>query len=410
MHRYLLFILVASSGGALCAGCGDSTQQVPDAASNCPDNEPPAAPTPPAARTGFAYGFDGNTEALYVFGGDVGTGQACAPQPVPAGDTWRYSLRCHWWINVNPPSAPPARSGAASAVEGPPVTQNRLIVFGGRGSSGLLNDVWALDLQSFQWLHLPAAGTPPAPREFATASFHATDDEILIFGGNTSEDAANPTPQNDLWSFSLIHNEWKQISAAGTPPPPRWRHARAFDQFSRNLYVGFGSAGPTDPPLRDLYIYDVGTARWRGGPSASGPSARTDTAMDFDQTSNQVVLFGGRDDGTLGFLNDYWTYNPGIHTWMINGSPDTIADASGQPCSRPADFVTVTPMTPERRASMLFVFASVFPFIYGGTGDCGKLDDVWNYLVNNAWVPLTPATIGESCAHSGRSGCSSLCQ
>jgi hypothetical protein len=57
----------------------------------------------------------------------------------------------------------------------------RIIVFGGRGSSGNFNDVHFFDLLTLQWTFLAVSGTPPSPR--SSSGMAADCGRVFIFGG-----------------------------------------------------------------------------------------------------------------------------------------------------------------------------------------------------------------------------------
>src|SRR5262245_36768982 len=122
--------------------CGDDSH--PPDASMC---EPELAR--PVARSGLAGVLDPSDQTLYVFGGDTGAGPACAQTPQAAADLWRYEVACKRWVAIPTELAPPARRGAAVALQETGSTR-RMIVFGGRagpaGAPLLLADVWAFDI------------------------------------------------------------------------------------------------------------------------------------------------------------------------------------------------------------------------------------------------------------------------
>src|SRR5205823_1201056 len=125
----------------------------------------------------FAGVFDLSTQSLWMFGGDLGQPLSCGLSGgSPSAETWRFDIRCKRFIQPTSTMSPPARTGAAVAHEGLPVQTTRMILFGGRGTQGLLGDLWALDFASSQWSPLTVTGTPPEPRENATLVFNGSND------------------------------------------------------------------------------------------------------------------------------------------------------------------------------------------------------------------------------------------
>jgi hypothetical protein len=379
--------------------------------------------TPPPLRSDFTGVFDVLTQSFYIFGGDPGQPLSCAPSGGAAsGEFWRYTIACKYWSQLNPMTMPPARTGAASAHEGFPANRNRMIMFGGRGASGLLNDVWAFDFATQTWSQLMIMGTAmPSPREHATIVYNSIYDQMIVFGGNAGPDPAQPMLLNDIWMLDMTmdKNAWTQLPAMGTgaqQPQPRIGHVSVYDDTPQVLYVGFGqNAGGTY--LRDMwaYFYDTSmmppTGKWTLHPISDGPSARIGAGM-ANTGSGRIVLFGGRDQD-LGPLNDIWNFSTGSSAkpWMIEVAGDTKLMDGGSACMRPSNFVTPVLTSPERRSGMLFAFGYPgFPYVVAGQGDCGDLIDVWTLLEGTGWLQLDKSTDDVSCARAMKTGCTSLCQ
>ena len=65
--------------------------------------------------------------------------------------------------------------------------KNRLVIFGGHGGVDYqrtaFNDLYELDLDSFEWRKPKTKGNPPEPRGGHMASLLAQKDKLMIFGG-----------------------------------------------------------------------------------------------------------------------------------------------------------------------------------------------------------------------------------
>lgn len=101
---------------------------------------------------------------------------------------------------------------ATEETEGSPATPARMLVFGGQAEvhsqalrvcvrtlpdahnhhfplspphqSGLLNDVWELNLETFRWSEWPAPeGVAPSPRANHTATYFPASNQLVVFGG-----------------------------------------------------------------------------------------------------------------------------------------------------------------------------------------------------------------------------------
>lgn len=65
--------------------------------------------------------------------------------------------------------------------------KNKIIIFGGHGgvdyNRTAFNDLYELDLDSFEWKKLKPKGNPPEPRGGHIASLQANSSKLLIVGG-----------------------------------------------------------------------------------------------------------------------------------------------------------------------------------------------------------------------------------
>jgi len=121
-------------------------------------------------------------------------------------DTWALS---NSWANVTPKSgARPAARDQHRAVYLAGLT--RMLLFGGRGTHGLLGDTWLYDPTVLAWTKLAIPG-PPARSLFAAG---ATKNNAYVFGG-----AGARGPLKDLWSFD--GRTWRTHRPSGTPPRAR---------------------------------------------------------------------------------------------------------------------------------------------------------------------------------------------
>ena len=68
--------------------------------------------------------------------------------------------------------------------------------------------------------------------------------------------------------------------------------------------------------------------------------------------------------------------------------------------------------SPERRQYQTFVsiLGEGRAILFGGKGDCGYLDDTWNFsFEDHQWTEIEPAGQGEACMRMGQEGCTDLC-
>ena len=140
--------------------------------------------TPPAARAATSAVYDPSSNVMTVYAGTA-TGS------VLLGDLWTLSNAnglggTPMWTQVSTAILPPPRSAHTAVYDS---ASNRMTVFGGGGSTGLLSDVWVLtdanDVSgSPAWIQLfPAGSPPPAPRAYHSAVYDPAANVMTIFAG-----------------------------------------------------------------------------------------------------------------------------------------------------------------------------------------------------------------------------------
>lgn len=375
----------------------------------------PATTLQPTARADAAGVVDPLRGELVLFGGDDGPTVMCIPRPSFRADLWRYDLRCDRWREVTAPDGPSARARMAYALD---TRRNQMLVFGGRfratssGAYTLFRETWRLDLATDRWARVDAEGGPSA-RANAAAAYDPTGDAFYVMGGNTSTSGASFTPLSDLWRLDLASNTWARV-VTNTPPPARLFHAAAIRDGALTVFGGGGANAFTGPFMRDLWRLDLATSMWTRA-SVQGPTdellGRISASLIPDPSADGLLLVGGHDDGALGNRNDVYALSSNGELTLLRAG-DVLNTPGNGFCDFPADFAITDEDSPERRSA--FVLASDPArrrlILYGGKTDCGLAGDVWALSRDPLrWTALRGTSDGLSCARSGRSGCSSLC-
>jgi hypothetical protein len=176
-----------------------------------------------------------------LFGGETSEGLA--------SDLWTYSAFTMLWTPVvatgDVPS-PRAEVGFAQTAD-----LRRAYLYGGRAGTSSSAELFALDLEtmSFEQLWPPDGATSPgpAPRRGAAVALDEGLGQVLVFGG-----VGDAGPLNDLWSFDLEARSWNQLSQpceAGLCPPLVRNAVMVFDETHRVRVVLGRSDVPYDDPM-----------------------------------------------------------------------------------------------------------------------------------------------------------------
>ncbi|MBK9387895.1 MAG: hypothetical protein IPN34_24015 [Planctomycetes bacterium] len=212
-----------------------------------------------------------------------------------------------------------------------------------------------------QWVQ---RGDDLSARSNYAMTYDAARGVTVLFGGAPLSGASLA----DTWEYDGLR--WIQ-RAPLTVPPGRQGAAMAFDS-RRNLCVMFGGYGASGA-LRDTWA-------WNGVDWAllatSGPEARTQPALAYDQGRDRVVIFGGsRDGASQNLLGDHWEWDGALWTRVTPG---------GAPSARLGAALAYD------LQRQVLVLAAGFGLGAGGVvplDDCFEWDPMSNSWVGGALLP-----------------------
>lgn len=167
------------------------------------------------------------------------------------------------------------------------MTEDGMIVFGGySGRGGYTNDLYMLSLDDMKWKKLDPTGSVPSPREgHAATSFM---DKLVVFGGRTDR---GKTALNDVYVLDTKSMSWSQANMAGSPPNPR-QDASAIRHGSNKILVVGGCNLGERTCYNDAFQIDLANKRWEQIDVKSNEFApRADHTMTI--VRNRVFLIGG---------------------------------------------------------------------------------------------------------------------
>ena len=123
------------------------------------------------------------------------------------------------WIRLFPAGAVP--SGRSNQTATYDSVHNRLTIFGGSDSSGELNDVWVLTNANGLggppiWTELEPFSTFPQARTNHTAVYLPVSNQMIVFGGVTSDTSSGDVGVNDVWVLNQANGLYLQTTSVGT--------------------------------------------------------------------------------------------------------------------------------------------------------------------------------------------------
>ncbi|MEL6180452.1 MAG: kelch repeat-containing protein, partial [Myxococcota bacterium] len=287
------------------------------------------------------------------------------------------------------------------------------------GDYELYNDLWVFDVNTDTWEQVQTTGDPPTARTNSGMIYDPAGDRMILFGGNSSPSGLRFTPLSDTWTLDLETRTWNRVSAVSAPPA-RLFHAITLDSTHNKIlvYSGGDENAFLGPFISDMWALDLGTLTWEllweaRTSSGDAPQARINAVLMDDPERSRVIMFGGHDDSRLGNSNDLWAFDTGTAQWTLLRSGDVYTGAGCSSfCSCAEDFVQYDLESPERRQyhTLVPIPDQGSAVLFGGTGDCGYIDDTWHLnLASSAWTEVQAPEQGVACARTGREICEELC-
>nr|AML77159.1 putative LOV domain-containing protein [Gloriosa superba] len=268
------------------------------------------------SRCNFSACAVGNR--LVLFGGEGVNMQ-------PMDDTFVLNLEAAnpEWHRVKVTSSPPGRWGhTLSCLNG-----SWLVVFGGCGKQGLLNDVFVLDLDAQQPAWREVAGeAPPLPRSWHS-SCTVDGSKLVVSGGCT--DAGVLLSDTFLLDLTKEKPAWREILSSWVPPSRLGHTLSVYERTKILMFGGLAKSGSLRLRSCDTYTMDLeeDKPQWRGF-SGDGPPPRLDHVA-VSMPCGRIIIFGGSIAGLHSpsklFLLDPSEEKPTWRILNIPGEPPKFA-------------------------------------------------------------------------------------
>ena len=171
---------------------------------------------------------------------------------------------------------------------------NRLYLWGGTCNTNQTNtELWAYDIVLRQWLSVNTKNIGPAPANFAASSLSRDENTVYLYSGD------------QLWTLDLSSFEWKQSVNGNPPPGPLRTHMQLWKSSKDSTIILYGGLSGSKV-YGDTWIYTPETDRWQFK-DTSGPLPRSGASSCLD--SNGYLLMYGGNDLDISY-NDVWQYGP----------------------------------------------------------------------------------------------------
>nr|AML76287.1 putative LOV domain-containing protein [Sassafras albidum] len=238
------------------------------------------------SRCNFSACAAGNR--LVLFGGEGVNMQ-------PMDDTFVLNLDAAnpEWHRVKVTSSPPGRWGHTLTC----LNGSWLVVFGGCGREGLLNDVFVLDLDAQQpaWKEVTSAG-PPVPRSWHS-SCTVDGSKLVVSGGCT--DSGVLLSDTFLLDLTMDKPMWREIPSSWSPPSRLGHTLSVYGRTKILMFGGLAKSGQLRLRSSEAYTIDLeeDEPQWRqlGGNGllgAAAPPPRLDHVA-VSMPCGRIIIFGG---------------------------------------------------------------------------------------------------------------------
>lgn len=257
---------------------------------------------PPSVRYSHSAVFNPLFANMIVFGGTGSDNEIY-------NDISTYTVETsEWATNVETFGIVPApRYGHTAVVTG----LNRMVVFGGRNDSMILDEVVVLDMATMTWLNITINGPAPPARMYHTAVVDRYQHVMYVYGGtSTGEDVLS-----DMYMLDLDTYTWLLVESDGAQP--RAMHSSLMTL--QGVMVVFGGVG-----RYDVACYDVRNQTWYDcvTQASPAPSVRYGHTAVYSPLQ-QMVVYGGRNDAGNP-VNDVWNFDLNSFQWShveVGGYP-----------------------------------------------------------------------------------------
>ncbi|HEY6167974.1 MAG TPA: Ig-like domain-containing protein [Verrucomicrobiae bacterium] len=229
----------------------------------------------------------------------------------------RYNPTTGAWTAVTTNGAPVARESHTAVWTG-----SEMIVFGGVGSQGqYFADGARYNPSLDSWLPLPSLGAP-SPRGYQKAVW--TGNEMVLWGGYFLDVINGEVFLGDGGRYSPTANTWTTISS-NAAIYPRWSHSMVWTGSKAIIWGGRVDDGFYDPYNDDSGATFIPTpTTWQSTSTNNTPGYRANHTAVW--TGSDMLVWGGVAN-TVTWYQDGGRYNLSSNTW-------TALSTSGAPSVR----------------------------------------------------------------------------
>ncbi|KAK9845440.1 hypothetical protein WJX81_006475 [Elliptochloris bilobata] len=371
----------------------------------------PGGPAPRSSHQAAVHrGF------LYMFGGELMSPNQQSFKHYQ--DLWRMDLERHTWELLPGKGGPQGRSGHRMALH----KNKLLTFGGFNDSGKAcqyFNDLWEYDIEELRWRSVPpGSAARPSPRGGSQVA--VAGDTLFLYGGHSVEvDPADKseteTVHDDMWALDLLTYQWERVRRAGMAPSPRTSFGLATHRQRAVLFGGITDrAGAGDKLFSEMHneLYQFSFASRRWFPLALRARRGLQQA---DKAADKFLERGGFERGSalhraaVRIQANYRGYavRKAYTTYKLGGP---VSELLYSPATYGIDFAARDAPRPRARANPMLAVCGNTLWLLGGVVEVAHtdvtLDDLWclDLAKLDGWRCVRANTAGEDAFRDDSSG------
>ncbi|MBI3539468.1 MAG: T9SS type A sorting domain-containing protein [Candidatus Eisenbacteria bacterium] len=219
---------------------------------------------------------------------------------------------------------------------------------------------------TIHWARQSPGGTPPPPRYGQAIAYDSGSDQMVIVAGDEGDCST------DAWGLPLAPGSpWTRLPDMLLHSDERIGAGAIYDPDAARVMVFGGQCLALLNDVSSLYLRS-GIFWYRNAPNGTRPGAREGMTTTYDPVRKQMVMFGGYSGS--GYANDVWTLAMGDN----NGTWTNLAVSGAPPAVREGHSAIYDPLRDRI-------------VVYGGNGGA-TYNDVWALSLSGtpAWAQILP--------------------
>lgn len=276
--------------------------------------------TTPPGRRDHALGYDDANNRLVLFGGRGGSGVF--------SDTWIFEFQNSSWRQIN---TSPSPEGRFSMVYG--VSNGYFYISSGQQGSTLFSDLWRFDISNQIWTKMNPTGKAPEVRYGSTGGFYTNSSNEFYFTHGFSF----TTRYSNTFIYNVRENTWTEILPSKNAyhfnrPSPRCLHGGTMVGPNQHLiYGGCLSGGGSGGACPGLDSWLLTAKKWKHMSECASPRQYPSVALlPTNNDQRRAVLYGGQEDSNQVLINDPAEPNQ-VAIFNVNTEDWSLRRADGNP-------------------------------------------------------------------------------